>query len=424
MTLTLPSLPRVMARALIVAAALSGAGTDLAIWGTQGAALAQGAPGGGGGRAGAPGAGGVPGAAALREREVGTVALSSQQVPYIVTLPGRAVAFEETIVRPRVEGIVDEIVYSPGREVAAGDILFRLDTDTYQTALSAAEANRDSALAQVTVAEARAERDRRLSGVGATRIDSEASVAALAQAKAALSAAEAALKTAQLNLDRAVIRSPISGVAGLPQVSVGTLVTANQAQGLVTITRLDPIYVDVAESSARMLQVRGRMEAGELAPGETLQAELTLEDGRVHRGLGSFVSPGLQVSTTTGSVQLRFSFENPARDILPGQFLRVQLTLGTQEAILVPQRATRRAADGSLTAFIVSEGKAKQVTLTYSGTYKNAWITTEGVAPGDLLIVDGLNNLRAGMAVKSIPVTIDARGVVQDMPAEAKPASN
>lgn len=408
MTLPLSYLRRLLVGSVLALAAAQGLPAD--------PAMAQGAPGGGRPGAGPGGAGPGGGAgAALREREVGTVILGKEQVPYIVTLPGRAVAFEETAVRPRVEGIIEEIAYQPGREVKVGDVLFRLGTDTLEAALAAALANRDSARAQVTVAEARAERDRRLTGVGATKIDSEASEAALAQAKAALSTAESQLKTAQLNLERALIRSPISGIAGLPEVSVGTLVTANQAQALVTITRLDPIYVDVAESSARMLRVRGRMENGELAPGESLQAELTMEDGRVHSGTGRFVSPGIQVSTTTGSVQLRFEFDNPTRDILPGQFLRVSLTLGTTEAILVPQRATRRAADGSLTAFVVKDGKAEQVTLTYTGTYKNAWITTAGVEPGDLLIVDGLNNLRAGMAVKSVPVTIDARGVVQDV---------
>ena len=367
---------------------------------------------------------GASGGGAKGPTEVGTVTLETSEVPYSVLLPGRAVAYESTDIRPRVEGIVEEIPYTPGRRVEIGAVLFRLSSDSAEAALAAAEAAKESADAAVRSATAVVERARKLMGVGSTAADLEADEAALAQAKATLKSAEASLRTAQLGLDRLEIRSPIAGIAGLPEVSVGALVTANQSTALTTVTRIDPIYVDVSESSARMLANRDRMETGDLKIGQDIDVTLTLETGETYADKGRFVSPGIAVSTTTGTVNMRFEFDNPQRRILPGQFLRVMLTLGTSKAILVPQRATDRQSDGTLTAFIVRDGKAALVTLSYTGTYQNAWVVTSGVEPGDLLIVDGLNNLRAGAAVKPVPVTIGSDGVVTDVaPAAADAAS-
>ena len=164
-----------------------------------------------------------------------------------------------------------------------------------------------------------------------------------------------------------------------------------------------------------MLRVRARIDSGAMQPGDTLQAVLTLENGETYASPGRLISPGQQVSVTTGSVDLRFQFDNPDRMILPGQFLRVSLVIGHQNAILVPQRGTERQADGTLTAFVVRDGTAQQVTLTNTGTYQNAWIATDGVAAGDRLIVDGLNNLTDGARVTPVPVTINAEGVVGDV---------
>ncbi len=351
--------------------------------------------------------------------EVGVVALTSQDVPYTVTLPGRAVAHDQTEVRPRVEGVIEEVTYTSGATVAAGDLLFRLDTDTYTAALDAAKASKASAESTLAAATSTVTRYRKLNGVGITQSDLDTAEASLAQAQATLAASEAALKTAQLNLDRTEIRSPINGIVDLPQFSVGALVTANQSDALTTVTAIDPIYVDVQESSARMLRVRDRIATGTLKPIDPLGIVLTLETGATYQGAGTLVSPRTEVSTTTGSVDFRIQFDNPDRLILPGQFLRVALTLGTTQAILVPQRATSRSSDGSLTAFVVSDGKAKQVTLTSSGTYRNAWIVTDGVTTEDMLIVDGLRNLRAGAEITTVPVTINDDGLVEDMPGEA-----
>src|SRR5690606_28344 len=174
------------------------------------------------------------------------------------------------------------------------------------------------------------------------------------------------------------------------------------------------IYVDVSESSARMLRNRARISAGQLVVNGGVTTQLILETGEEYQGEGRIVSPGIAVSPTTGTVPIRLQFDNPDRMILPGQFLRVQLTLGTTRAVLVPQRATSRASDGTLTAFVARDGKAQQVTLSEQGSYRNSWIVTQGISPGEQLILDGLENLRAGTEVTTVPVTIDAQGVVRE----------
>ncbi|MEQ5872192.1 efflux RND transporter periplasmic adaptor subunit [Sagittula sp. NFXS13] len=354
-----------------------------------------------------PGAGGP--------KEVGVVTLDEANVPFSVTLPGRAVASAQTDIRPRVSGMIEEIPYSPGSRVAVGDVLFRLEANTYETALAAAEAQVRGAEVAVQTAEATVSRYARLEGTGVTTGDVDTARSSLAQAQATLSAAKADLQSAQLDLERVEIRSPIDGIVAVSNVSVGAIVTANQTDALTTVTTMDPIYVDVAESSARITRVRSQFDNGTLQPGDRLDAALTLEDGRSYEDTGSLVTPGLVVSTSTGSVDMRFEFENPARMILPGQFLRVGINVGSRQAILVPQRASQRQADGTLTVFLAKDGVANEVSLTTSGTYQNAWIVTEGVVVGDQVIVDGLSNLSDGAKVSPVPVTINDTGVVQDV---------
>ncbi len=353
-------------------------------------------------------------------RDVGVMTLERAAVPYSVTLPGRAVARDETEIRPRVGGAVKEVVYTPGSRVSAGDVLFRLDSDTYEVALDAAEANRDSAEAALSVAQSTVDRYSQLTGVGFTRADLDQAQATLASARATLASSQASLKSAQLDLERTEIRSPIDGIADIAEVSVGTLVTASQTTPLTTVTRIDPIYVDVQESSVRMLRTRQRIKEGSLQPAETIGIALQLENGQEYEGEGRLITPSVQVSTSTGTVDFRIEFDNPDRLILPGQFLRVSIVLGTTQAILVPQRATTRNSDGTLTAFVAEEGAARQVTLTTQGAYRNAWIVTAGLREGEQIIVDGLRDLRAGAEVNAVPVTIDDTGVVQDAPAASE----
>lgn len=347
-------------------------------------------------------------------KPVGVIEIATESVPFTVELPGRAVAYEQADIRPRVEGMVVEIPYAAGTELAVGDVLFRIERDSYEAEASAAEAEVSQAESALQAAEVTLERYRRLVGAGVTQETVEEAEVAELQAQATLKSAEAALQTAQLDLDRTEIRSPIAGVAEVPAVSVGALVTAAQTDALTTVTRLDPIYVDVAESSVRMLRVREQIEQGRLRPGQEVEMTLTLENGRVYADTGRVTSPGVLVSQTTGTVNIRVEFPNRDRDIMPGQFLRLEATLGTTDGILVPQRATSRTSAGVLTAFVAREGKAMEVTLMDSGTHENAWIVTDGLDPGDMLVVDGLKDLRNGDEVTTVPVTVGEDGLVQE----------
>ncbi len=350
---------------------------------------------------------------------VGVVSMSRQAVPQGVDLPGRAVAYEQVSIRPRVGGVVTAIGYTPGKPVAAGDPLFQLDDASYVATVAADRAALSQAEADLPIKQAAYDRTAKLVGKGYTTADLESAEADLASAKATLQSARAALDFAQTQLSWTTIRSPIAGIPEVQAVSVGDLVSAAQSDAMTTVTRLDPIYVDMLEPSARMLTIRQRIDDGALTPTKEIDARLVLEDGQTYTGKGHMVTPSSIVSTSTGTLSLRFEFENPDGKILPGMFLRGTVTLGTTQAFLVPQRATTLSATGGLTAFVVEDGKAKAVDLTYSGTQGSYWIVTGGLNEGDKLIVDGLKSLTAGREVKSVPVSIDADGLTRDAPAAA-----
>lgn len=350
---------------------------------------------------------------------VGVVTLQPQPVPRILTLPGRAVAGSEAAIRPRVSGLITEILYRPGTALEAGDPMFRIDPTTYEANVRSAQAQVASAQAALTQARTSFGRTEQLLGSGTSQAQVDESRAILQQAEAALQSAEAALALAQAELDWTTVTSPISGLASVARVSVGDLVTASQADPLATVTQLDPIDVDMYEPSSRILALRDDIREGRLQLNETLQATLTLETGESYAFTGELVAPGYTVSTSTGAVDTRFRFDNPRRLILPGMFLRGQVNLGTTNAFLVTQNAATRDQTGQLTAWVVRDGKATEVDLADGGTYQNHWIVTEGLEPGDLLAVDNLAALTEGAAVTTVPVTLDENGVPRETSAQA-----
>lgn len=359
-------------------------------------------------------------------RAVGVVTMTQQEVPRIFTLPGRAVAHQEADIRPRVEGIVTEILYEAGKPLAAGAPMFRIDPSAYQASLAQAEADVASASAVVPEAQAALDRAQRLLGSGSTQVTLESAQATLDQAKAALQSAEAAADLARMQLSWTTITSPIAGMASVAAVSVGDLVTAGQTTAMATVTQLDPIEVDVYETSARMLRMRAEIQAGKLLRNEKVQATLTLENGETFSSEGAMVAVGSTVSTTTGSVDFRFRFPNPDNRVLPGMFVRGQVALGHFRAYLVPQMAATRGNDGKLTAYVVVAGKTQARKLVDDGVYRNHWIVREGLAEGEQLVVNGLTGLTAGAEVAPVVVTVDDQGVARDLPPvqgeTAKPA--
>lgn len=364
---------------------------------------------------------GGPGAAggARGPTEVGVMTAARSTVPVTVTLPGRAVAFQQAAITPKVGGEVREVAYEPGSTVKAGTVLFRLEDETIAAQLNADIAAVESAQSAVDGAQATVNRYERLQGSGVSQAELENAQVALSSAQAELVGAEAQRDLTQLSLGRTEIQSPIDGIADIAAVSVGDIVSAGPQTELTTVTQLDPIYVDVAESRARILRNRARRAEGSLQPLDGPSAQLILETGQVYEHAGFQVSPGVAVSPTTGTVPFRIRFANPNRMILPGQFVRVEIQVGTVDGVLVPQRATSRSADGSLTAFVVRDGRADEVELTENGTTRNSWIVTDGIAEGDQLVLNGLDNLRDGAEVTTVAVAIDDEGVVRDADAVA-----
>lgn len=355
-------------------------------------------------------------------KQVGVITVAPQSVPLVSTLPGRAVAQEAVDIRPRVDGFVTEVLYQPGRPITAGAPMFRIDPTTYEAAVDEATANLASAKAAVPQAQSAFDRTQRLQGTASTQSSLEEAQATLEKAQAAEKAAEAALKTAQVQLSWTTITSPLDGIASVAQVSPGDLVTAGQSDALATVTRLDPIDVDMYEPSARLQRIRDRVESGQIKLNDKLSAQLTLENGVTYTAKGEMVAPGYTVSTSTGAVDFRFRFENPERRILPGMFVRGQIEIGQIEAFLVPQMAATRARDGSLSAFVARDGKAVKQVLTEEGVHGSNWIVTGGLAKGDQLIVNGTTGLTEGAEISAVASEIDENGVVRDLPATSDAA--
>jgi membrane fusion protein (multidrug efflux system) len=350
--------------------------------------------------------------------EVGVVSLKAQAVPRTVHLPGRAVALATAEIRPQVDGIVQKVVFAEGRKVSQGDALYELDSRKFKAALDSAQAAVKKAEAAARGANLTFERNKQLvknNVISAqTAEDAETS---LLQAQADVESAKADVETATINLDNATIRAPISGIIGKSSITVGALVTANQTDALATIRQLDPIHVDLVDSSANLLRIRDQVQAGTLghATQGPPKVTLTLESGRPYDKDGSLSLADVAVSESTGTFSLRASFPNPDQVLLPGMFVQATVDIGeTPNAFLVPQRGVTRNAAGEATAnFVSANGKAETRVLTTGVSIGNDWLVTQGVKEGDRLIVDGLQKISDGSMVKPIEVSINADGVIR-----------
>lgn len=372
-----------------------------------------------------PPGGGAPAA------EVGFVVLKAQSVPRYAQLSGRVVAHATAEIRPQIDGIIESIDFREGRKVAAGDILFKVRDAKFSAAHAAAAASLARAEATQQSAQLAFDRNERLqsqSAVSQQALD-EAN-AALLQAKADVEAAKASLETARIDLDNTTIKAPIAGIIGTASVSVGSLVTQNQTDALATIRQIDPVNVDLVDTSANLLRIRQDVEAGRLGrEGEGAPSvRLTLENGADYKPAGTIALATVNVSESTGTFTLRASFPNSDQVLLPGMFVRAAVDLGSMpNAFLVPQRAVQRSGAGEPVAYVISaDGKAEQRKLSTEGTAGNNWIVTDGLKDGDRLIVDGFQKISAGAAVTAVEATIDDDGVVKQSltaPADAGAAS-
>jgi membrane fusion protein (multidrug efflux system) len=354
--------------------------------------------------------------------DVGYVTLTPQSVPYTVDLRGRVVALATAEVRPQVDGIVRKIVFTEGREVKEGDVLYEIDDRKFKAALMAAQAEVSRTSAVTANAQLTYDRNRKLFETNAVSSQTlEDAQSTLLQAKASQEAAEADAEVARINLDNATIRAPISGQTGVSAVSAGSLVTENQTTALAVIRQVDKVYVDLADTSTNLLRMRSETESGKLSrpDGQPLPARLKLETGADYDQQGVVSLADMVVGETTGTFTVRAVFPNPQRVLVPGMFVSASVEIGTlQDAFLVPQRALIRKSDGSAGVYLVVDGKAKLQTVTASDTYGNNWIVMDGLKDGDKLIIDGFQKIADGADVKPVEAVIDDNGVArQDLTA-------
>ncbi len=349
--------------------------------------------------------------------EAGYITLHSQSVPYNVELRGRVVALATAEVRPQVDGIVRKVVFSEGREVKAGDVLYEIDDRKFKAALMSANAAVSKAAAVTASAQMTYDRNKTLFDKAAVSSQTlEDAQSTLLQAKASQEAALADAEVARINFDNATIRAPISGQTGVSAVSAGALVTENQTSALTVIRQVDSVYVDLADTSANLLRIRGETEAGRLArpTGQPLPVRLRLETGRDYDQEGTVSLADMVVGETTGTFTVRAVFQNPQRVLVPGMFVTAFVEIGSlPQAFLIPQLALTRNADGSAAVYIVSEGKAKLQQVTASTTSGHSWIVMDGVKDGDMLIVDGFQKISDGTQVTPVEAVIDEDGVVR-----------
>lgn len=344
-------------------------------------------------------------APAASKPTVGVVTLNTQPVSLTTELPGRTSPYRVAEVRPQVNGIVLKRLFTEGGTVKAGQQLYQIDPSLYQATLDSQRAALARAEAQVKSASLLAERYKPLTETRAiSRQTYDDAVAARDQAKADVLAARAAVDTARINLVYTKVLSPIDGIIGRSTVTEGALVTANQTAALASIQQIDPIYVDVVQSSVQLLRLQDQLAKGEIkrAAGEqAAQVTLTLEDGTQYNHEGKLQFSEVTVDQSTGSVTLRAVFPNPEHRLLPGMFVRAKLVDGVAtEGLLVPQRGVVRNQRGTPTAYVVdAQGKIQVRDLVTDRAIGSNWLVTSGLKAGDKVVVEGLQTIRPGMEV-------------------------
>ena len=339
--------------------------------------------------------------------EVGTYTLSAQNVTLTRELPGRTKATLSSEIRPQVGGIIQARFFEEGAFVKKDALLYQIDPSSYQAAFEEAKATLQNAEALVESTRLKSERYADLVKIdGVSKQDMEDAKTSYLQAVASVEAKKAALQTARINLEYTKIKAPISGRIGTSSVTVGALVTANQTTALATIRTLDPIYVDLTQSSTQLLKLRALLEQQGIKQGSTKLA-LKLEDGSVYKQNGTLQFQEIAVDESTGSVTLRATFPNPDGVLLPGMYVRTLVDEAVNSAaILVPQQAIQRDPKGNATAFIVTaDNKVEKRVVVTERAIGDTWLVNSGLNAGERVIVEGVNKVRVGDVVRVVDVT-------------------
>ncbi|KGD66514.1 multidrug/solvent RND membrane fusion protein [Alcanivorax nanhaiticus] len=350
--------------------------------------------------------------------EVGYITVQSKTVTLNRELPGRTTAHRIAEVRPQVSGVIENRLFDEGQEVEAGQPLYKIDDRTYRAAVATARAELARAQATLHSNELREKRFRQLlEKRSVSQQEYDEARAQLDENKAAVAAARASLQSAQINLDYATIKAPISGRIGRSSVTAGALVTANQAQTLATIRQLDPIFVDLTQSSNDLRQLREAMKNGELqqVSDDAARITLLLEDGSPYSQPGRLQFSEYAVDESTGSVTLRALFPNPDGELLPGMFVRGRLPEGQRDnTILVPQKAISRDPTGQAYAMVIGENNMiARVKVETDRAVKSQWLISSGLSAGDRLVVDGLQRIQPGMPVTPVDTEASQQNATQ-----------
>lgn len=339
---------------------------------------------------------------------VTVVDLHARPVSLTTELPGRVSAYRIAEVRPQVNGVILRRLFKEGDLVAAGQQLYQIDPAPYEATLASARATLAHARASVTAAKLTADRYQALSEAHAvSRQDYDNAVATLLQDEADVASGQAAVRAAEINLAYTKMYSPISGRTGRSSVTEGALVTANQATSLLTVTQLDPVYVDLTQPSTTLVRLKRELATGQLrhVDGNAAPAQLLLEDGSAYESSGVLEFSEVTVDQGTGSVTLRAIFPNPSGLLLPGMFVRATIQEGVREgAVLAPQQGISHGPDGSASALLVgANDTVEKRSIELDRAIGDQWVVSKGLAAGDRLIVGGLQKIKPGQQVTVRP---------------------
>ena len=343
--------------------------------------------------------------------EVGIVTLKSAPLQITTELPGRTNAYRVAEVRPQVSGIILKRNFTEGSDIQAGVSLYQIDPATYQASYESAKGDLAKAQAAANIAQLTVKRYQKLVGTKyISQQEYDSAVADAQQSNAAVVAAKAAVETARINLAYTKVTSPISGRIGKSAVTEGALVQNGQSTALATVQQLDPIYVDVTQSSNDFLRLKQELANGKLKQENgKAKVELVTNDGLKYPQEGTLEFSDVTVDQTTGSITLRAIFPNPDHTLLPGMFVRARLEEGINpDALLVPQQGVTRTPRGDASVMVVGEGdkvEVRQVTATQA--IGDKWLVTEGLKSGDRVIVAGLQKVKPGVQVKAQEVASD-----------------
>ncbi|MFA8092028.1 efflux RND transporter periplasmic adaptor subunit [Klebsiella oxytoca] len=337
--------------------------------------------------------------------QVGVVTLKAEPVTLFSDLTGRVTGTMVSDVRPQVEGIIKKRLFKEGDDVQSGQVLYEIDPASYQASYDEAVAQLQNAIAVVNSSKLKADRYAALvKENGVSRQDADDAMATYKQNVASVAQYRAAVESARINLGYTRVRAPISGRIGISSVTPGALVTASQTDALATIRTLDPVYVDLTQSSTQLLKLKKQQLQGN---DNTVPVTVTLDDGSKYQHAGKLELTEVSVDESTGSVTLRAVFPNPEHDLLPGMFVRATVSNGVQsEAILAPQQGITRDAKGNGTALVVNkENKVESREVVTDRVIGNKWLIIRGLQSGDRLITEGTGKVQAGMEVKAVEVS-------------------